>query len=436
MSHRAYITNKIIKTKEIFSKSDSSSRYKYDQNTNSTYNATIETNTKSGLVCTCHKKSTNSKKINLKKNINLVCTCGERQVRSTLSENLNTINTTISNNSLQVRLTENSDKERLEIIYWGSNLLIQVMERLQYLPLPPPKLYVQFPDNLMIHRTLHPINCLIPIPDNYIQQQDHFEVIADIKEQEPIKEKPKIIPKFNNLEKEHLEIFIENKKEEIKQEEEKEPLVQQKHNFNIESSQKMWKSPIEPVKTNKFGIEQQDKNWNELIKAAPEQKIEFKGKEKEKKEEIVITKPEYSLSRESKITVGGKGFKPKIWNPVINQQNTITIEKVQKSESISESSEMNIISNDDYNNIKDIKMRPVIVTIMKQKDGEEESWNESFDVFESILIKKINLNLESQKQLIKSRFEYNEKIFNEKSPEKNYKINYIFKNKKLTNVSN
>ena len=97
---------------------------------------------------------------------------------------------------------------------------------------------------------------------------------------------------------------------------------------------------------------------------------------------------------------------------------------------------MNIISNDDYNNIKDIKMRPVIVTIMKQKDGEEESWNESFDVFESILIKKINLNLESQKQLIKSRFEYNEKIFNEKSPEKNYKINYIFKNKKLTNVSN
>ena len=436
MSHRAYITNKIIKTKEIFSKSDSSSRYKYDQNTNNTYNATIETNTKSGLVCTCHKKSTNSKKINLKKNINLVCTCGERQVRSTLSENLNTINTTISNNSLQVRLTENSDKERLEIIYWGSNLLIQVMERLQYLPLPPPKLYVQFPDNLMIHRTLHPINCLIPIPDNYIQQQDHFEVISDIKEQGPIKEKPKIIPKFNNLEKEHLEIFIENKKQEIKQEEEKEPLVQQKHNFNIESSQKMWKSPIEPVKTNKFGIEQQDKNWNELIKAAPEQKIEFKGKEKEKKEEIVITKPEYSLSRESKITVGGKGFKPKIWNPVINQQNTITIEKVQKSESISESSEMNIISNDDYNNIKDIKMRPVIVTIMKQKDGEEESWNESFDVFESILIKKINLNMESQKQLIKSRFEYNEKIFNEKSPEKNYKINYIFKNKKLTNVSN
>ena len=29
-------------------------------------------------------------------------------------------------------------------------------------------------------------------------------------------------------------------------------------------------------------------------------------------------------------------------------------------------------------NIKDIKMRPVIVTIMKQKDSEEESWNESF----------------------------------------------------------
>ena len=46
-------------------------------------------------------------------------------------------------------------------------------------------------------------------------------------------------------------------------------------------------------------------------------------------------------------------------------------------------------------------MRPVIVTITKQKDNDEENWNETIDVFESILIKKINLNLESQKQLIK-----------------------------------
>ena len=76
-------------------------------------------------------------------------------------------------------------------------------------------------------------------------------------------------------------------------------------------------------------------------------------------------------------------------------------------------------------------MRPVIVTITKQKDNDEENWNETIDVFESILIKKINLNLESQKQLIKSRFEFNEKIINEKSPQKKYKINYIFKNKKL-----
>ena len=197
----------------------------------------------------------------------------------------------------------------------------------------------------------------------------------------------------------------------------------------------MWKNPIEPVKTNKFGIEEKDKNWNELVKSTSANKIEYKGKVKEKKKEqkkeIIIHKPEYSLSQESKITVGGKGFKQKIWSPVPNPQGSITFEKVQKSESISESSDKNIITNDDYNNIKDMKMRPVIVTITKQKDNDEENWNETIDVFESILIKKINLNLESQKQLIKSRFEFNEKIINEKSPQKNYKINYIFKNQKL-----
>ena len=448
MSNRAIITNKIFKTKEIFNKSESSSRYKYDQITNSSYNATIETNIKSGLVCTCHKKSSNSKKINLKRNINL-CTCGERQVRSTLSENVNTINTTISNNSLQVQITENEEKEKLtqrktlreelEIINWGSNLFIQIMERLQYLALGPPKLSVQFPDNLMINRTIKPIIGLIPIPDNYIQQQDHFMVISDIQKQEQIKEVKKIIPKFNILEKTHFEIFEENKKVELKQEEKEEvkqqPLVQQKHDINIISSQRMWKNPIEPVKTNKFGIEEQVKNWNELVKSTSANKIEYKGKVKEKKKEqkkeIIIHKPEYSLSQESKITVGGKGFKQKIWSPVPNPQGSITFEKVQKSESISESSDKNIITNDDYNNIKDMKMRPVIVTITKQKDNDEENWNETIDVFESILIKKINLNLESQKQLIKSRFEFNEKIINEKSPQKKYKINYIFKNKKL-----
>ena len=416
MSNRAIITNKIFKTKEIFNKSESSSRYKYDQITNSSYNATIETNIKSGLVCTCHKKSSNSKKINLKRNINL-CTCGERQVRSTLSENVNTINTTISNNSLQVQITENEEKEKLtqrktlreelEIINWGSNLFIQIMERLQYLALGPPKLSVQFPDNLMINRTIKPIIGLIPIPDNYIQQQDHFMVISDIQK------------------------LKQEEKEEVKQQ----PLVQQKHDLNIISSQRMWKNPIEPVKTNKFGIEEKDKNWNELVKSTSANKIEYKGKVKEKKKEqkkeIIIHKPEYSLSQESKITVGGKGFKQKIWSPVPNPQGSITFEKVQKSESISESSDKNIITNDDYNNIKDMKMRPVIVTITKQKDNDEENWNETIDVFESILIKKINLNLESQKQLIKSRFEFNEKIINEKSPQKKYKINYIFKNQKL-----
>ena len=184
MSKERITPNKTSKIQDIFSdKSGSLNNWKITLNGSN--NETIETTIKSQVRCTCNKNISKSKKQNLKKKINIY-TNEEKHLMSTLSENVNSVNTTISNNSLQVQITESDDNEKNEIregIYWNlSDLFIQVMERLQYLALPPPKLYVQFPDNLMIHRTLHPINCLIPIPDNYIQQQDHFEVIADIKE--------------------------------------------------------------------------------------------------------------------------------------------------------------------------------------------------------------------------------------------------------------
>jgi hypothetical protein len=74
-------------------------------------------------------------------------------------------------------------------------------------------------------------------------------------------------------------------------------------------------------------------------------------------------------------------------------------------------------------------MRPVIVTIMKMNE-EEEASTEALDILESILIKKINLNIEDENNFIKSRFEFNEKI----NSENKYEINFISKNKKFNGV--
>jgi hypothetical protein len=343
---------------------------------------------------------------------------------STLSENVNSVNTTISNNSLQVQITESDDNEKNETregIYWNiSDLFIQVMERLQYLAAEPPQLYVQFPTDLMIERTINnnPIRILIPIPDNYIQQQDHFEVIA--KEVEKVKTQAK----FGYLAKDQFEMFIKDKKIEIKQ-----PLVQENHNLNIPKSQRMWKGPILPVKTNKIIIQDAVRNWNNLTKQEKVKNLEFKGEQKIKKETIK-QRPQYSLSEESKLSLGGKGFKPKVWSPIPISVNSFTIEREQEPEIISESVSESFIINDDYNQVKNLKMRPVFVTVMKMNEEEGETSTETLDIMESIFKQKINLNIEDENNFIKSRFEINEKI----EEEVRYEINFISKNKKFNGV--
>ena len=423
MSKERITPNKTSKIQDIFSdKSGSLNNWKITLNGSN--NETIETTIKSQVRCTCKKNIYKSKKKNLKKKINIY-TNEEKHLMSTLSENVNSVNTTISNNSLQVQITESDDNEKNEIregIYWSiSDLFIQVMERLQYLAAEPPQLYVQFPTDLMIERTINnnPIKILIPIPDNYIQQQDHFEVIA--KEVEKVKTQAK----FGYLAKDQFEMFIKDKKIEIKQ-----PLVQENHNLNIPSSQRMWKGPIQPVKTNKIIIQDAVRNWNNLTKQEKVKNLEFKGEQKIKKE-IIKPKPQYSLSEESKLSLGGKGFKPKVWTPIPNSVHSFMIEREPEPEPeiISESVSESFIINDDYNQVKNLRMRPVFVTVMKMNE-EEESSTEAFDIMESIFNQKINLNIDDENNFIKSRFEFNEKI----EEELKYEINFISKNKKFNGV--
>jgi hypothetical protein len=423
MSKERITPNKTSKIQDIFSdKSGSLNNWKITLNGSN--NETIETTIKSQVRCTCNKNISKSKKQNLKKKINIY-TNEEKHLMSTLSENVNSVNTTISNNSLQVQITESDDNEKNETregIYWSiSDLFIQVMERLQYLAAEPPQLYVQFPTDLMIERTINnnPIRILIPIPDNYIQQQDHFEVIA--KEVEKVKTQAK----FGYLAKDQFEMFIKDKKIEIKQ-----PLVQENHNLNIPKSQRMWKGPIQPVKTNKIIIQDAVRNWNNLIKQEKVKNLEFKGEQKIKKE-IIKPKPQYSLSEESKLSLGGKGFKPKVWTPIPNSVHSFMIEREPEPEPeiISESVSESFIINDDYNQVKNLKMRPVFVTVMKMNE-EEEASTEALDIMESIFSQKINLNIDDENNFIKSRFEFNEKI----EEELKYEINFISKNKKFNGV--
>ena len=170
--------------------------------------------------------------------------------------------------------------------------------------------------------------------------------------------------------------------------------------------------------------------WNDLIKSEKVNNFEFKYEQKIKPKEIIPPKPQYSLSEESKLSLGGKGFKPKIWSPVPTSISSFVIEREPEiSENISQSvSEESFIINNDYNKIKQLQMRPVIVTIMKM--NEEEASTEALDVLESILIQKINLNIEDENNYIKSRFESHEKI----NSENKYEINFISKNKKFNGV--
>ena len=256
---------------------------------------------------------------------------------------------------VDIKQLEQLEQKKEEEISWNGDIFIQIMERLQYLAAKPPELTVQFPNDMMINRTLYngPINILIPIPENYIQKQGFFEVLPEVKD--PLEgtcpENVDLlhisnaysiqIPIFNNLEIENTEMFIQS-----------EPLgihfKIENYAWDISANGRLWSGDIIPIRTNRLEIE--DKTWNDLIQKETVEKltidisdihnpfkiIELSDNEvitlKAKKKVLKVTQ-----TQESSLKVGGDGFKPRVWDLVPTQANSMTIEVHKTLKIVSES---------------------------------------------------------------------------------------------------
>ena len=256
---------------------------------------------------------------------------------------------------VDIKQLEQLEQKKEEEISWNDDIFIQIMERLQYLAAKPPELTVQFPNDMMINRTIYngPISILIPIPENYIQKQGFFEVLPEVKD--PLEgtcpENVDLlhisnaysiqIPIFNNLEIENTEMFIQS-----------EPLgihfKIENYAWDISANGRLWSGDIIPIRTNRLEIE--DKTWNDLIQKETVEKltidisnihnpfkiIELSDNEvitlKAKKKVLKVTQ-----TQESSLKVGGDGFKPRVWDLVPTQANSMTIEVHKTLKIVSES---------------------------------------------------------------------------------------------------
>jgi hypothetical protein len=159
------------------------------------------------------------------------------------------------------------------------------------------------------------------------------------------------VPEFNNLEIENINMFIQAQpkiiqepEEEPIQEEEKQDLQIENYYWDIGSSGRGWSGALKPIRTNKLGIEDDvvTTNWNNLVQKENVEKFEYEknilSKPRKFKtielgnNEVIVLKAKkrvlksYTQTEESKIRVGGKGFKLKVWEPVPFLANSMTIE--------------------------------------------------------------------------------------------------------------
>ena len=139
-------------------------------------------------------------------------------------------------------------------------------------------------------------------------------------------------------------------------------------------------------------------DWNLVNKASNEELINIFGKEK-----ILVEQKVRPLS------VFGEPKKPNRWNEIVRTQKGAKLvfeaKKIKYKKSkwyLSVCKEINmfyeteadeVIINDDYNDIKGTQMRPIIVTVLKVNEDEETSSVTSYDVFQNIIVKKSNIDI-------------------------------------------
>ena len=296
---------------------------------------------------------------------------------------------------VDIKQLEQLEQKKEEEISWNGDIFIQIMERLQYLAAKPPELTVQFPNDMMINRTIYngPISILIPIPENYIQKQGFFEVLPEVKD--PLEgtcpENVDLlhisnaysiqIPIFNNLEIENTEMFIQS-----------EPLgihfKIENYAWDISANGRLWSGDIIPIRTNRLEIE--DKTWNDLIQKETVEKltidisdihnpfkiIELSDNEvitlKAKKKVLKVTQ-----TQESSLKVGGDGFKPRVWDLVPTQANSMTIEVHKPLTIVSESMFMppERKRRPNWNLVNTSSLESTVDYLVKEKIIEQQSLN-------------------------------------------------------------
>ena len=176
--------------------------------------------------------------------------------------------------------------------------------------------------------------------------------------------KPKIEQKIKSEPKKVIKPKIEQKiktKSEPKmlKKVEKKNLEIENNFWNISPTERKWNGPIKIVKTNKFDIEENEKNWNELIKKETADKFEVMKKKKEKfnyltknkfelkykdsgkifktidisdNKEISLLTAQKDVNKNSptevsNLSLGGKGFVPRVWSPAPYHANSMTLQK-------------------------------------------------------------------------------------------------------------
>lgn len=296
---------------------------------------------------------------------------------------------------VDIKQLEQLEQKKEEEISWNGDIFIQIMERLQYLAAKPPELTVQFPNDMMINRTVYngPINILIPIPENYIQKQGFFEVLPEVKNPGEgicpenvdllnISNAYSIqIPTFNNLEIENTEMFIKS-----------EPLGKdfkiENYAWDISANGRLWSGDIIPIRTNRLEIE--DKTWNDLIQKEKVENLtidisdihnEFKIIELSDNEVITLKAKKKVLkvtqTQESSLKVGGDGFKPRVWDLVPTQANSMTIEVHKPLTIVSESMLMppERKRRPNWNLVNTSSLESTVDYLVKEKIIEQQSLN-------------------------------------------------------------
>ena len=172
----------------------------------------------------------------------------------------------------------------------------------------------------------------------------------------------------------------------------------------------MWSGPLKPVRTNKLGIEEEEgEDWNNLIKKENVEKFEV---EKIKKyyrfkqielgdNEVILLKAtkrvlkDYTQTEESTVTMGGKGFKQRVWEPVPFLANSMTIEKSSIQNQFSITSEKIEMAPErkrraDWNLVNTASLATSVNYLNEEKKEEEE---EDTNKWKSIVKKQSGIKL-------------------------------------------